>query len=73
MTDDRILPLTRAAAWIVIPFLIAAFIILYLDGREVARDNMSEGGEAYRLPALSAIGFGEETAVVRIPIPVARS
>jgi len=31
--DDRILPLTRAVAWIVIPFLAAAFIILYLDGR----------------------------------------
>jgi hypothetical protein len=34
--DDRILPLTRAVAWIIIPFLVAAFIILYLDGQHTA-------------------------------------
>ena len=34
--NDRILPLTRAVAWIIIPFLIAAFIILYLDGNHTA-------------------------------------
>jgi hypothetical protein len=34
--DDRILPLTRTVAWIVIPFLAAAFIILYLDGQHTA-------------------------------------
>jgi hypothetical protein len=34
--DDRILPLTRAVAWLVIPFLVAAFIILYLDGTSTA-------------------------------------
>jgi len=34
--DDRILPFTRAVAWIIIPFLVAAFIILYLDGRHTA-------------------------------------
>jgi len=34
--NDRILPLTRAVAWIIIPFLIAAFIILYLDGTHTA-------------------------------------
>ena len=34
--DDRILPLTRAVAWLVIPFLVAAFVILYVDGRHTA-------------------------------------
>lgn len=34
--DDRILPITRAVAWLVIPFLIAAFIILYVDGTRTA-------------------------------------
>ena len=34
--DDRILPFTRAVAWIIVPFLLAAFIILYLDGRNTA-------------------------------------
>lgn len=34
--DDRILPLTRSVAWILIPFLVAAFIILYLDGDHTA-------------------------------------
>lgn len=33
--DDRILPLTRWVAWIVIPFLAAAFIILYVDGQHL--------------------------------------
>ncbi len=33
--DDRILPLTRWVAWIVIPFLVAAFIILYVDGQHL--------------------------------------
>lgn len=34
--DDRLLPLTRAVAWLVIPFLLAAFVILYVDGRHTA-------------------------------------
>ncbi|MFN2136269.1 MAG: hypothetical protein ACK2UK_09960 [Candidatus Promineifilaceae bacterium] len=34
--DDRILPFTRIVAWLVIPFLVAAFIILYLDGTRTA-------------------------------------
>ncbi len=34
--DDQILPPTRAVAWIIIPFLLAAFIILYVDGRHTA-------------------------------------
>jgi hypothetical protein len=32
MKDDRILPLTRIVAFLIIPFLVAAFFILYLQG-----------------------------------------
>lgn len=35
--DDRLLPLTKAVAWLIIPFLAAAFLILYVDGRHTAR------------------------------------
>ena len=35
--DDRVLPLTRAAAFLVIPFLIAAFLILYVEGSQTER------------------------------------
>jgi hypothetical protein len=45
-------------------------IIIYLDGEEVARDNMSAGDEAYRLPAARPIGPEEETNVLRIPLGV---
>jgi hypothetical protein len=34
---DAILPLTRAVAFMIIPFLIAAFLILYVQGEETAR------------------------------------
>ncbi len=44
-------------------------IIVYLDGKEMARDNMSDGEEAYRLPAVSAVGNQSETTVYRIPLP----
>ena len=43
-------------------------IIVYLDGEEVARDNMSEGEEAYRLPAQWAVSDAAETAVFRLPL-----
>ena len=43
-------------------------IIVYLDGQKVARDNMGEGEEAYRLPAQWTIGGATETAVFRIPL-----
>jgi len=43
-------------------------IIVYLDGREVARDNMSEGKETYRLSAESTVGDAAETAVFRLPL-----
>ncbi|NIP95882.1 MAG: hypothetical protein GWO24_21590 [Akkermansiaceae bacterium] len=43
-------------------------IIVYLDGKEVARDNVGEGEEAYRLPAVSPVGGAAETTVVRIPL-----
>ncbi len=35
--DDRILPLTRAVAFLVIPFLIAAFLILFVGGTQTER------------------------------------
>ncbi len=44
-------------------------IIVYLDGREVARDNMSDGPEGYRLPAAGIVLGTEESAVQRIPLP----
>jgi hypothetical protein len=34
--NDQIFPFTRLVAWLVIPFLAAAFIILYLDGQHTA-------------------------------------
>ena len=41
-------------------------IIVYLDGKDVARDNMREGEEAYDLPAASVVS--DETTVWRIPL-----
>ena len=43
-------------------------IIVYLDGREIARDNMSEGDEAYELPARTVVGKDSETMRHRIPL-----
>jgi serine/threonine protein kinase/Flp pilus assembly protein TadD len=43
-------------------------IIVYLDGREVARANMSEGPDAYPLPADQPIGGAMESTVWRIPL-----
>ncbi len=44
-------------------------IIVYLDGKELARDNMTAGPEAYLLPAAQAIDGPGETAVQRVPLP----
>ncbi len=44
-------------------------IIIYLDGKEVTRDNMAEGAEAYALPAASAVGSDAERTTYRIPLP----
>ena len=38
-------------------------IIIYLDGKEVARDNMAEGEEAYALPAASAMSAQDEMTI----------
>ncbi len=43
-------------------------IIIYLDGVEVARNNMSEGAEAYDLPAARAVGHHQERATYPIPL-----
>jgi hypothetical protein len=43
-------------------------IIVYLDGKEMARDNMSEGDEAYRLAATRTVYDAAETAVFRLPL-----
>jgi hypothetical protein len=43
-------------------------IIVYLDGREVARDNMRDGPEAYQLPSGKGIWGPGETTVQRIPL-----
>ncbi|MEZ5327964.1 MAG: tetratricopeptide repeat protein [Verrucomicrobiales bacterium] len=43
-------------------------IIIYLDGKEVARDNMEKGEEAYHLPAASAVSTVNETTTYRIPL-----
>jgi hypothetical protein len=43
-------------------------IIVYLDGKEVARENMSEGEEAYDLSATRAVGGVFETTTYRIPL-----
>ncbi len=43
-------------------------IIVYLDGKEVARDNMNDGSEAYLLPAVQTIDGPDESAVQRIPL-----
>ena len=43
-------------------------MIIYLDGEEVARVNMSEGAEGYKLPAASAMGGDGERTTFRIPL-----
>lgn len=43
-------------------------IIVYLDGAQVGRSNMSDGNEAYSLPAFSAVGGDNETTIYRIPL-----
>ena len=43
-------------------------IIIYLDGKEVARNNMSDGPDTYLLPAVRAISDGEETVIQRIAL-----
>ena len=43
-------------------------IIVYLDGKEVVRDNMAEGDEAYHLPALQTTADDAETAIFRFPL-----
>ena len=43
-------------------------IVVYLDGREVARDNMSGGAESRGLTAADAMNSAEESIVRRIPL-----
>ena len=43
-------------------------IIIYLDGKEVARDNVEDGEEAYLLPATSNVGQKMEETTVQIPL-----
>jgi serine/threonine protein kinase/tetratricopeptide (TPR) repeat protein len=43
-------------------------IIVFLDGKEVARGNMNEGKETYRLPADWTVGGTDETTVYRLPL-----
>jgi uncharacterized protein len=43
-------------------------IIVYLDGKEVARDNMSDGPGTYHLRATRKIDSAEEVAIQRIPL-----
>ena len=43
-------------------------VIIYLDGQEVARDNMFEGEEAYDLRAKSHVVDEAETVHFRIPL-----
>jgi tetratricopeptide (TPR) repeat protein len=43
-------------------------IIVYLDGKEVGRDNVGKGDEAYHLPAGSTVGDAAETAIFRLPL-----
>jgi hypothetical protein len=45
-------------------------IIVYLDGREVARDNMRDGEESYRLPSARPISGNDETTTRRITLAV---
>ena len=43
-------------------------IIIYLDGKEVARGNMDDGAEAYHLAARNTVGGAAETAIFRFPL-----
>ena len=43
-------------------------IIVYLDGKEVIRDNVDEGPDAYRLHATNAAADAGETRLRRFPI-----
>jgi hypothetical protein len=43
-------------------------IIVYLDGREVIRNNVSDGPDVYNLPATWAVSYIEETTVFRFPL-----
>ena len=45
-------------------------IIVYLDGKEVVRDNVEEGPDAYLLPAKTAIPDDDEIKTNRYPITV---
>ncbi len=45
-------------------------IIVYLDGEEVARDNMVPGQEAYLLPATTTVGSLDEQQRYRIPLRI---
>jgi hypothetical protein len=43
-------------------------IIVYLDGREVIRNNVDEGPEAYDLPATRTVSETMETTLYRFPL-----
>jgi hypothetical protein len=45
-------------------------VIVYLDGREVGRNNMRRGEEAYRLAARKSIGGDAETELVLIRLAI---
>jgi len=44
-------------------------IIVYLDGKEIARDNMEPGSDAYLLPAVKAMDRENDGVIHRYPIP----
>ncbi len=43
-------------------------IIVYLNGKEVARDNMAPGVETYLLPAASTVRTEDEQRLYRVPL-----
>ena len=44
-------------------------VIVYLDGKMVARDNMKQGNESYKLQGDQSTGGDQETLVREFPIP----
>lgn len=43
-------------------------VVIYLDGKEVGRDNVSDGADSYNLMAVKSIAGEAETAVVEIKL-----
>ncbi len=44
-------------------------IIVYLDGKEILRDNTEAGPDAWQLPAKTTIGPGDDSVVQHFPVP----